>query len=130
MRQEGSWAARGASFTQKHCDFLKKYNMDGENLDLQAGSPRQSWKQEALRGGQSCQEEKWKQTWAVEGTAVMKDICRNVWKQPVQLRISCRLKNRVAFWNVNFVVSLSVVFSMWIWLSSKNINTMKMKSCL
>lgn len=56
--------------------------------------------------------------------------CKNVWKQPVQLRISCRLKNRVVCWNVNFVISLSAVFSMWVWLSSTNINTMKVKSCL
>lgn len=31
-------------------------------------------------------------------------------------------------WNVNFVVSLSAVFSMWVGLSSTNINTMKVKS--
>lgn len=34
--------------------------------------------------------------------------------QPVQLGISSRLKNRVVCWNVNSVVSLSAVFSMWV----------------
>lgn len=51
-------------------------------------------------------------------------------KYHIQLMLSCVFMYRLVCWNANFVVSLSTMLSMWVWLSSKNKNTMKIEFCL
>lgn len=101
--------------------------MDDDNFDFLVAvlpAPGRAGKQEAehmvvgLCGCRSCWEEKWKQAWVLQGTALAKGVCQNALKQPVELSTGRRFEIGLVCQNSNFRVSLSAAPSMWVWLGS------------